>query len=196
MIRIFKNFLRNESGAALLEFTLILMLLISTTFAVVDISYAMWQWNSAEKATQMGIRTAVVSTPIADGLENFDCNNSNTLLGTGCDDPNASTFGIVVCTGATLTCTGGYNFSTAEATRLLSRIQKVFPRARGANLIVEYEDLQLAFAGRGSPVASVTVRLVDMTFEFVVLGIFIGGGSIAMPDFRATLTTEDIRSTG
>lgn len=180
----------------MVEFTLIFFLLIGTTFAVIDIGYALWQWNGAEKATQLAVRKAIVSNPIADGLENFECNNDVVVLGTGCDDANANTFGIVVCTGATLTCTGGYSYSTAEADRLLASIRISYPRVQTANLVVEYEDLRLAFAGRGSPVASVTVRLVDMTFEFLVLGSFINSGPIAMPDFRATLSTEDLRSSG
>lgn len=196
MKHVFKRFIQNESGAALVEFTLILMLLLGTTFAVVDIGYALWQWNSAEKATQMAVRKAIVSHPIAAGLENFDCNNASVVLGTGCNDPVASTFGTVVCDGATQTCSNGFSYSAVEAGKLLTAIQKTYPRAQAANLVVEYEDLRLAFVGRGSPVASVTVRLVNMSFEFVVLGFFINSGAIQMPDFRATLSTEDLHSTG
>ena len=65
------------------------------------------------------------------------------------------------------------------------------------NLVVEYEDLQLAFAGRGAPVGAVTVRLVGLQFEFFFLDALLGGaGPIPMPDFRSTLTTEDMSSTG
>ena len=196
MRKILHKFLRNESGAAMVEFTLIFFLLIGTTFAVIDIGYALWQWSSAEKATQLAVRQAIVSNPLAVDLEKFDCNNANVVLGTGCNDANATTFGVVTCTGATKTCSGGYDYSTTEATRLLTRIQQVYPRVQESHLVLEYEDLRLAFAGRGSPVASVTVRLVGMTFEFLVLGTFINSGQIAMPDFRATLSTEDLSSSG
>ena len=68
MLNKLKRFSRDDDGGVLIEFTLIFMLLVSTTFAVVDIGYALWQWNSAEKATQLGTRKAAVSYPVATNL--------------------------------------------------------------------------------------------------------------------------------
>lgn len=198
MKNILKRFFRNDEGAVLVEFTLIAMLMLSTTFAVVDIGYALWQWNGAEKATQLGTRKAVVSYPVANGLQTFDCNNGAVSAGDPCSAGGTS-FGTVTCYGIDpTTCSDASTFRTDVADLVLARMQQVFPRVTMANLEFIYEDLQLAYAGRGSPVASVTVRLVDMQFEFFFLGSFVTalGGTIAMPDFRATLTTEDLDSTG
>lgn len=185
--------LRKDDGSVLVEYTIIAMLLFATTFAVIDIGYALWQWNSAEKATQLAARLAVVSSPVATGLETYDCSSAANSAGDPC---TAQGFGLVVCDGATPACTGGYSFFGAEADRILAKVQLVNSRVQLANLVFEYEDLELAFAGRGSPVASVTARLVDMEFEFFFLGAFITTGPIAMPDFRATLSTEDLDTTG
>ena len=188
-----KHFIRNQGGASLAEYVVILMLLMILTFGIMDMGYALWQWNNAEKAGQFGARLAAVSTPLAPGLATFECGTAATVAGQSCT-VGGNSFGIVTCTNTA--CTGTYGFSQPEADRLLARMQLIFPQMEGENLIVEYEDLQLAFDGRGSPVASVTVRIVNMNFEFLMLDALLGFTPIAMPEFRTTLTTEDLRSTG
>jgi Flp pilus assembly pilin Flp len=188
-----KRFIQNQSGASAAEFAVILMLLMILTFAIMDMGYALWQWNNAEKATQFGARLAAVSTPIAPGLATFDCGSSTTTAGQACSQ-GGNSFAAVSCTISS--CTGSFGFSQTEADRLLARMQQMFPRLQGENLIVEYEDLQLAFDGRGSPVGSVTVRLVGMTFDFIILDALIGFTQIAMPEFTTTYTTEDLSSAG
>lgn len=188
-----KHFIRDQGGASMAEYVVILMLLMILTFGIMDMGYALWQWNNAEKAGQFGARLAVVSGPLAPGLATFECGTTATVAGQSCKG-SGNSFGIVTCTNTA--CTGTYGFSQTEADRLLARMQLIFPRMQGENLIVEYEDLQLAFDGRGSPVASVTVRIVNMNFEFLMLDALLGFTPIAMPEFRTTLTTEDLRSTG
>ena len=192
-----KHFIRDQGGASAAEFAIILLLLMILTFGVMDMGYALWQWNNAEKAGQFGARLAAISTPLAPGLATYECGTAATTAGQPCSQ-GGNNFGIVTCTG-TVTgtdCTGSYGVSQAEAARLLARMQTIFPRIQAENLIVEYQDLQLAFDGRGSPVASVTVRIVNVNFEFLILNALLGFNPIAMPEFRTTLTTEDLRSTG
>lgn len=193
----FKRFLKDESGTTIVEFSIIAVLLMVLTFGVMDTGYALWQWNNAEKATQIGVRLAAVSNPVANGLGTFDCGTSTIVPGMSCTNTGALTFGTITCSGKTQTCdNASYPFSTAEATRVLQRMQRIFPQVKMENLVFQYEDLRLAFAGRRSPVASVTVRMVNLTFNFIVLDAFLGTGPIPMPDFRATLTTEDLNSAG
>lgn len=187
------RFIRDESGASAAEFAVIAFLLVVLTFGVIDMGYALWQWNNAEKAVQLGARLAAVSTPLAPGLATYECGTADTVAGQPCSTGGDS-FGTVACTASS--CTGSFGFSATEANRLLSRMQAIFPQMQGSNLIVEYGDLQLAFDGRGSPVGTVTVRIVDMNFEFLMLDGLLGFNPIAMPEFSMTLTTEDLSSTG
>jgi len=197
MLKIVTRFCQDESGASMVEMSIILVLLLSTTFAVVDIGFALWQFNSANKASQIAVRVAIVSDPVAAGLENFDCMTATAIPGTWCRDPNAQSFGVIVCEGKTASCTDGYAFSTATANVILAKIAEIDGDITLDNLVFEYEDLRLGFAGRGAPIAAVTVRLVGLTFDFIFLDAFIGSaGPISMPDFRSTLTTEDLSSTG
>lgn len=187
-----KKFIREQEGAFAAEFAIIVSVLILLTFAVMDMGYALWQWNNAEKAAQIGARLAVVSTPIASGLANYDCGNDTTAAGQPCSQ-GGNNFGAVTCT---MTSCTGFGFSQDEADRLLARMRKIFPQMQADNLVVEYQDLSLAFDGRGSPVGSVTVRIVDMSFDFLLLDSLIGAETISMPEFTTTLTSEDLSTSG
>lgn len=189
------SLLRNEHGTTMVEFTLVMFIVVVMTFSVADFGYAYWQWNSAEKATQIAARVAVVSDPVAAELIDFDCGTSSTTLGDPCSTAGAASFGTVACSGASTSCSGGYTFSTAAFNALVARVQPIFPMVTPENLVVEYRDIGLGFVGRGAPVPAVTIRLVDMNFQFFAIG-FLTGGPWAMPEFRSTLSGEDIRTTG
>ena len=197
-----KSLVRNERGAVMVEFTIVASLLFLLTFGVVEFGFLFWQWNSAEKATQMGVRKAVVASPVAKELVNKDCGNANVSPGTLCSDPNATSFGTITCTGAAGgSCTGGYTFDATAFGDILSLMQAVFPLIQQQNVTVTYTFVGLGFAGRPGnvagtfgPVPAVTVGLTGMTFTFFGLAGFAGFGPLAMPDFRATLTGEDLSS--
>jgi Flp pilus assembly protein TadG len=187
--------LKDRSGTTMVEFTLIFMLLLLLTSGIVDFGNLLYQWNSAEKATQAGVRAATISDPVAEELATFDCDNNSITLGTPCRN-GGSSFGTVVCNGATSSCSGGYTYSTAALGLILAPMQKMFPRLQAQNVIVEYVDVGLGFAGRQSPVPEVRVRLTGLTFEYAFLGGLLGFSNITMPDFRATLVGEDLSSAG
>ncbi len=181
----------DRRGAAAVEFSFIAMLLIIAIFGIIDFSMAFWQWNSGEKATEFGVRRAAVSDPVATGLETFDCKTNNITWGTFCSDPAAAKIPPILCDGALQSCKGGYAFSAAAFTAIVSRMQQVFVRLQPENVTVRYADSGLGFAGRPSdPVPLVTVCLQNMNFDTAMLG------GILMPQFCATLTAEDMRTAG
>jgi hypothetical protein len=180
----------------MVEFSLIALLLLLLTLGMVDFGHAWYQWNSAEKATQVGVRAAVISDPVAVELADFDCDNGSIALGTPCRDPGASTFGTIVCDGSTSTCSGGNTFSPDALALILAPMQKVYPRVQASNVIVEYIDVRLGFAGREAPVPEVRVSLTGLTFNYAFLGGLLGFSNITMPDFHASLVGEDLSSAG
>lgn len=190
-----KTLLKDASGAAMVEFTVVMMLLLVLTFGIVDFGNALFQWNSAEKATQAGARAATISDPVASELATFDCDNNSIALGTPCRNGGDS-FGTIVCSGSGPSCGGGYTFSAAAFNLILAPMQQMFPRLQPENVVVEYVDVGLGFAGRQGPVPEIRVRLTGLTFEYVFLGSLLGFSSITMPDFRATLVGEDLSSAG
>lgn len=209
---------RRSEGATAIEFALVCIPLLLITIGIMEFSFALFQWNAAEKATQMGVRRAVVSTPVVseekhpDRLNIFDGTDGGNAPG---DEPPAdfvNTAGSpIVCTGdgTTGTCTNvgagidaAYN-NTAHV-RIVTKMQTIFPRIAAENVAVEYYFMGLGFVGRPcGPVPSVTVRLQNMTFDFIVidalLNLVTGGGldpSMAMPSFTATMVGEDLNTQG
>lgn len=191
------RFIHDTGGGPMMEFTAIFMLLILFTFGIVDFGLAMWQWNSAEKATQIGARIAVIANPVVEELATFDCNNAAIALGTPCR-LGGSSFGSITCTSTACSGTGSLSGNTYDATAfgtIVSRMQTVYGRVQPENVIVEYNDVSLCFAGRGSPCPAVTVRLTGLAFDFIMLNWLLPS-TVTMPDFRATLTAEDMSSAG
>lgn len=203
----FAGLARNEQGATIVEFALVFVLLMALTSGIVEFGYLWWQWNSAEKATQMGVRKAVVTSPVASGLSGADCGSNGRITpGTSCSDPNAASFGTITCTGSGTswaspsgTCTGcasgvSCTFSTDAFTRIGTVMRGVFPLIQPQNVTVTYAFVGLGFAGRPTPVPAVTVQLTGMNFSFFVLSGVLGMGPIALPSFEATLTGEALDS--
>lgn len=190
-----RSIFNDRSGTAMVEFTIIFMLLLLLIGGIVDFGNLLFQWNSSEKATQVGARAAAISDPVATELATFDCDNSSITLGTPCRLGGAS-FGTIVCSGVTSTCDGGYTFSPTAFNLILAPMRKMFPRLQAQNVIVEYTDVGLGFAGRQAPIPEIRVRLTGLTFDYAFLGGLLGFSSITMPDFRATLVGEDLSSAG
>ena len=193
-----------EEGAAAVEFALVCIPLLAITIGIMEFAFALYQWNAAEKATQFGVRIAVVSNPVAGGLTDYDGSSEPGAVNGESPMPD---FATQVCNGATSTCTdnGDYPFNSSAHSRILSKMQDVFPRITASNVVVEYRPIQLGFVGRPcGPVPSVTVRLQNMTFDFIVIDAIldlIEGGtplpsSIAMPSFKATMVGEDLNTAG
>ena len=190
-----QNILSNEQGTTLIETALVFMLLVLMTLGFVDFARGFSQYNTAEKATQIGVRAATVTDPVAQELATFDCKNASIALGTYCRN-GGSSFGTIVCSGSSTSCTNGYTFNSTAFNTLLSRMQVVYPQLQASQVIVEYKDVGLGFAGRSAPVPAITVRLTNVTFDFLVLNSILGFPTITMPDFHATLTGEDLTAAG
>ncbi|WP_448207805.1 TadE/TadG family type IV pilus assembly protein [Azospirillum sp. sgz302134] len=174
-------------GTTMVEMALVFPLILTLTFAVLEFGNLTYQWLVAEKATEMGVRYAVTSTMAATGISDCGVTTSATA-GTPCRLVPGSV-------GWQKTCTAGAGGCDATAfNAIVQRMQAIYPRIAAANVTVQYAGTGLGFVGRGSPVPNVTVSLRDLTFSFVVLDGLLGLGPITMPDFRATLSGEDLAS--
>lgn len=199
MTGILSRLARCRSGAGAAEFALVLPLLLLFLFGIIDVGRVMWMWNQAEKATQMGVRYAVVTDMIPSGLysHSFAVSPSNpTGVPQGDPIPEGS-FGGATCTSTGCVCDTGKTCpplgtaSTAAFAALVQRMQNFLPDIQEANVVVQYGYSGLGYAGdpNGSDVAPlVTVSLKNLSFRPIT---FIALSTITLPDFRATLTLED-----
>lgn len=201
MRAILPKLIADERGGPAAEFALVLPLLVAFLFGIIDVGRLMWTWNRAEKATQMGARYAVVADMVPTGLATYSFSVDGGLVqgspipetsfgGATCVSPSAGTVSCTCNTGATCPPLGTADVAAFQ--RIVQRMDQFLPELTDNRVTVEYGFSGLGYAGDpfGPDVAPlVTVGIRNMTFTPLLLQLF--GGTITLPDFRASLTMED-----
>lgn len=192
-----RHFWQDRRGASAAEFALVLPLLILFLLGTIDAGRLMWTWNRAEKATQMGVRLAVITDPVADGLRTYSyAVDDNVPQG---DVVPPSKFGEIKCTSTSCTCVSTCPFGTARNAvafnQILARMDDFMAEITAPSVVIDYAYSGLGFAGdpNGPDVAPlVTVSLTGVQFTPIFL---FGAVTLNLPDFSATLTMEGGGST-
>lgn len=194
------RFLRDETGANLVEFSLVVILFLFLLFAIIDFGRLANAWVGANKATQVAARLAAVRPPACAGLPLLnergtapappDYGSLCRAVTGACADP-----GEIACAGSDINPT---------ANEIFRRIVPLLPPGTTIDrLRFRYAfDPNLGFLG-GPYVPMVTVELVDVDFTFVShLGQFIrfltgtestlGSRPLAIPTMSVSLPGEDL----
>lgn len=192
-IKPLRSFCKSETAAGAAEFALVLPLALLLLFGIIDVGRYAWQLNEFEKATQMGVRFAVVTDPLTSELTD----TTITYVGdTSCGD--ALRPGDRICAAAfeSITCTSaGCSRGTLDSdafSNLLARMQQYQPRIEATQVNVEYSGSGLGFAGdpkKPEVAPVVTIRIANASYDPISLSVF--GGSVRLPDFSYSLTLED-----
>ena len=162
-------------GASAAEFALVLPLLILFLLGIVDAGRFMWEYNQAEKATQMGVRYAVSTELIPSGLDNYSFATQGGLT-SGYPVPSSNSgspsawFATATCNNSSCTCSGStgicnaIGYDSVAFANIVTRIQAMYPMVTASNVQVEYRNVGLGYSGNpnGPDVAPmVTVRLIQ-----------------------------------
>lgn len=202
MSRLFARIWQDRTGGPAAEFALVLPVLLLFLFGMVDVGRLMWVWNQAEKATQMGVRVAVVTSPVSPGIASYSYATDGGLP-QGDVVPQMQ-FGGIECDAAACTCLneGGNCPDAMVGAANIAAFNAILDATRGIkgdvtanDLVVDYRYSGLGFAGdpNGPDVAPlVTVRLRNLTFMPMIL---FGATELDLPGFAATLTMEGGGST-
>jgi len=208
MMRRLASLVHDTRASSAAEFAMVLPLLLIFLLGIVDVGRLMWTWNRAEKATQMGVRYAVATDMVPNGLSSYSFVVSGGL--TQGDPIPQSSFGGASCiinggavscsckTGAT--CPSPLVSSSANALTafngIVNRMRLFMPEIASTNVTVDYDYSGLGYAGdpNGSDVSPlVKVSLKQLTFRPMLLMLF--RGTITLPSFSAALTMEDGQGT-
>lgn len=201
---------RARSGAAATEFAIVTFALVLFTLGIIDVGFALYWFNRAEKATQLGVRVAVVSNPVTDFLEDFSGTSGPGAGNAG--DSCADATGAIqpFCSHADITCTATSGvgsctlgtFSSAAFSKIFNEMRTLYPQLSSNNVEVEYRATPLGFAGRPGNqsgtynlVQQVTVRIVGLQYSYVALGSLLGLAPFTLPDISASMTGEDLDHT-
>lgn len=200
-----RDFWHSDSGATMVETTIVVLLLFLLLFGFVDFGLAYYQWNAANKAVQVGARLAAVSNPVAIGLKTAADTTDSSLIGEAMAAGSYS----FSCTGDG-TCNSGA-FDQAAFDRIFkgddgacdSAVGRpgmcdIYPDLEGqeANVKIEYLSTGLGYWTRpGGPVPTIRISLNNVPFNFFFLNSLLGFGQITMPSMTSTITGEDLKST-
>ena len=196
------HFLKDRRGATGVEFALIVVVFFGSIVAITDFSRALWVFNEAVKACQVGARFAIANDMVAPGLAAWSgILDASPPYSPGnpiplsefpdpfvCDDTS--------CSNPKAGFTSGYDSDAYDA--IVFRMAGQFNSlATDPNAVVTitYEHIGLGFAGNpGGPDIwpLVTVEATGMTFNF--LTPLMNLASIEFPYCSASLTGEDFET--
>jgi Flp pilus assembly pilin Flp len=195
----FGRFWADESGASLVEFSLVIILFLFLLLAIIDFGRIGHAWVGTNKATQLAARIAAVRPPACAGLPLLN------LRGTALSPP---AFGALcrarsgICANpGTITCQGSAANATAQeiftAVRTLIPAETTIGQMRYSYAF----DANLGFLG-GPYVPMVTVEFTSVNFTFISqLGAFVPalagrsstlGTPLRLPGMSVSLPGEDL----
>ena len=209
----FAELARDEDGGPLVEVAVILPVLILFLFGGIDFMNALYQWNAAAKAVEIGARIAAVSDPIASDLTSIADDALSSGLASGSPMPEFT----VECDGGTAACActsgacdgmGSYSAEamglmvygragnsncTPPASQYFAGMCNLHPSIAPQYVTVVYKQTGLGYAGRSlGPVPTITVLLnaatskAKLPFKF----FFLPFATINIPQVTTTITGE------
>lgn len=189
----FHNILKNQKGTSAVEFAMVVGIFWLLILTIFDFGRMLFDFNKAAKATEMGVRLAIVSDIVASGLQDYD--GLTDAGGNGLPVPVGSIIpNPVICNSDG--CNGYGPMDIVAFNAILTRMQSLNSQIQAENLEIIYQHVGLGFAGNpfGPDISpTVTVRLRNMTFDFIIPG-FQTVSQWTMPSFTSTLTGEDLNS--
>jgi hypothetical protein len=206
MNRLLRKVWHETHGGVLVETTVMLSILLVFMMGSVDFLMAMYQWNAAAKAVEIGARIAAVSSPVSSDV--LSLNGS----GSGSPGDPMPAFSRACSAGTCIGASGGVNtydgaamntivygrgsVACGDATTVYTTgMCDIFSRILPANVSISYIQTGLGYIGRpGGPVPTIVLSVRNLPFQFIFLGGLMGMNDIQIPGLTTTITGEDLSS--
>ncbi len=189
MTRFEANLIKNNFGTALAEFALILPILMLFIFSILDIGFLAWQFQQGEIASKRAVRLAATRSLLLPGAVP-DCGPAQpgtSVAGTRCSD--------IADYSVWATCRGDGSGDAAcgpDVVRVAQEVASFYPAVSPADIVIQFSGAGLGFVGMGHPVPLITVRFVNVDYQFVMLGGLANLAGFQMPEMSASATGEDL----
>ena len=167
-----RRFLADEEGAFIVEFGIAFPVLILLSFALLEFSLVVFDYQRAAEATRSGVRHTIISPPIA--------NTATLIVGNTIVCKNTS--GTVVCDGGSPAVDANDRWA-----KLMANMTPIYPTLTSANVLVTYEGTDVGEEDEyGGIFPLVTIELEGVKHNMIV-GHLIGIDSIEFPAFTTTV---------
>lgn len=198
-----RRFIEDERGISFAEAMLVVPIIILVLAAMVEFGTAVFQWNQATKATQIGARLAAVSSPITGDAAYAGLTADHAGIPEG--DPTPADAVSVSCGAGTTACDGvrlarlldgGDGSCQPVAGAAIMGMCDLAPFIAAENVRVTYYRSGLGYVGRPfGPVSTITVELRDLSFDFLIADDLIPGlASLTIPAQPVSITSEDVNN--
>lgn len=200
---------KDEGGAVLAETAITLPVIILLIFGIIEIGIYLWQWNGANKATQLGARLAVTSDPVAIG-PGLTWSPVTGPLGTDCraDDTNLCFEFEVACTMEEGCISSALDFTDVDTgnnpttfaidltafNAIVQQMQRVYPGLDPNTVEIRYVSNGVGFIGFPGHIPNdVTVEILTNDYPFAVIAGFVNMQGLRIRA-ETTLSSEDLSS--
>ena len=212
MIRRIALILRDPRGASAAEFAILLPLALLFLFGIIDVGRYVWTINQLEKAAQMGVRYAVATDIVPQGLNTYDFADACATPLVEGDRICREALGAISCSveegqsanSVQCECAGGNCNSGMIGTESANAFENIVKRMHFIQNEIVADNVSVTYAGSGigylgdptrdaaghplsdvSPI--VTVAISDMEMRSMT---FFGAG-LRLPEIKSSLTQED-----
>ncbi len=198
-----QGLISDERGLSMTEAMLVMPIVLLVLAAMIEFGLAVFQWNQATKAVQIGARLAAVSSPITGDTAYEALTDDHSGIPEG--DPTPTAAVSVSCGAGTTACDaarlarlmdGGDGSCVPSGTLSMMGMCDIAPFISAENVRVTYYRSGLGYVGRPfGPVSTITVELRNLSFDFLIADELIPGlTSLTIPAQPVSITSEDVNN--
>jgi hypothetical protein len=203
-MNLISQFFENKTGSVTVETSIVLPVMLVFTISAFEISYGLFQWNTAQKSARVGARLAATTEPVSEQLLTI------TGLENGGEPGDPMPEYTYLCDGASESCSIGKFNERAfreilygpdndnvcrDTTKARRGICDIFADVGPENFLIEYRSSGLGRAGNpAAPAPLITITLKDLEYDLPLLRFITPSRLRTMPPVSVTVVAEDMQS--
>jgi hypothetical protein len=205
-----RSLLRRQDGASAAEFAIVLPLALLLLFGIIDVGRYAWTFNQLQKAAQTGVRVAVVTALVPQGLNSYDFTNRCPPAPLKMGDPICrEAMPPIICQKPASAVTCAFPAGVADDPALIGTVDAnafdhivdlmddVTPDVTADKVKITYSGSGLGFLGdphtdaAGNPLSDIAPVVTIEIAGSQMRAISMLGYGLLLPTIKSSLTLED-----